>query len=75
MTPEFLDADEVIEIHATQLVVYGGGSGLRDRGAFGVRRRPATSFVRGRIRAGLLAAAPLFIDAPRVPAASIKTFS
>lgn len=30
--PEFLDVDDVIEIHATQLEVYGGSAGLRDRG-------------------------------------------
>ncbi|QRK08586.1 type II toxin-antitoxin system death-on-curing family toxin [Archangium violaceum] len=30
--PEFLDVEDVIEIHATQLEVYGGAAGLRDRG-------------------------------------------
>ena len=30
--PLFLDAEDVLEIHATQLDVYGGPAGLRDRG-------------------------------------------
>jgi death on curing protein len=30
--PEFLDVDDVLEIHALQLEIYGGGEGLRDRG-------------------------------------------
>ncbi|HVH47858.1 MAG TPA: Fic family protein [Labilithrix sp.] len=30
--PLFLDAEDVVEIHATQLEVYGGSAGLRDRG-------------------------------------------
>jgi death-on-curing protein len=30
--PEFLDVEDVIEIHTTQLEVYGGSAGLRDRG-------------------------------------------
>jgi death-on-curing protein len=28
----FLDVDDVIELHAAQLDVFGGGAGLRDRG-------------------------------------------
>jgi death on curing protein len=28
----FLEVDDVIELHASQLEVFGGGSGLRDRG-------------------------------------------
>jgi death on curing protein len=30
--PLFLDVEDVIEIHTTQLEVYGGSAGLRDRG-------------------------------------------
>jgi death-on-curing protein len=30
--PLFLDVEDVIEIHATQLEVFGGSAGLRDRG-------------------------------------------
>jgi death on curing protein len=30
--PLFLDVEDVLEIHATQLEVFGGSDGLRDRG-------------------------------------------
>ena len=30
--PLFLDVDDVLELHATQLEAYGGSEGLRDRG-------------------------------------------
>ena len=30
--PLFLDVEDVLEIHATELEVYGGSAGLRDRG-------------------------------------------
>jgi death on curing protein len=30
--PLFLDVDDVIQMHATQLEIYGGAAGLRDRG-------------------------------------------
>jgi len=30
--PLFLDVEDVLEIHALQLEVFGGGAGLRDRG-------------------------------------------
>lgn len=30
--PLFLDVDDVLEIHASQLEIYGGSAGLRDRG-------------------------------------------
>ena len=29
--PLFLDAEDVVELHATQIEVYGGSAGLRDR--------------------------------------------
>ena len=32
MNPEFLDADDVLEIHAMQIAEHGGSEGLRDRG-------------------------------------------
>ena len=31
-TPEFLDVDDVLELHALQLARYGGADGVRDRG-------------------------------------------
>ncbi len=30
--PLFLDVEDVLEIHAAQLDIYGGSAGLRDRG-------------------------------------------
>ena len=30
--PTFLDVDDVLELHAAQLEIFGGGAGLRDRG-------------------------------------------
>jgi death on curing protein len=32
LNPEFLDADDVIEIHTSQIAEHGGSEGLRDRG-------------------------------------------
>lgn len=30
--PELLDVEDVIELHATQLEIFGGSAGIRDRG-------------------------------------------
>ena len=30
--PTFLDVDDVLDLHAAQLEIYGGGASLRDRG-------------------------------------------
>lgn len=30
--PDFLDLDDVLELHAMQLARYGGADGIRDRG-------------------------------------------
>jgi death-on-curing protein len=32
LNPEFLDIDDVLEIHASQIAEHGGSEGLRDRG-------------------------------------------
>jgi death on curing protein len=32
LTPEFLDVDDVLEIHAIQIIEHGGSEGLRDPG-------------------------------------------
>lgn len=32
MTPEFLEVDDVLDLHLQQLARFGGASGLRDRG-------------------------------------------
>jgi len=43
--PLFLDVDDVIELHATQLEIYGGSAGLRDRGLLeSAVAQPQTSF-------------------------------
>ncbi len=31
-TPEFLDVEDVLELHALQLARYGGAEGIRDQG-------------------------------------------
>lgn len=56
--PEFLDADDVIELHATQLEVYGGSDGLRDRGLLeSAVAQPQMSFDGTFIHDGLFAMA------------------
>jgi death-on-curing protein len=43
--PEFLDLEDVLEIHEIQLARYGGGTGLRDRGALeSAISQPAAGF-------------------------------
>jgi death on curing protein len=43
--PLFLDVEEVLELHAAQLEVFGGGSGVRDRGLLeSAVAQPQTSF-------------------------------
>ena len=32
MNPEFLDVDDVLELHSTLIVEHGGSDGIRDRG-------------------------------------------
>jgi death-on-curing protein len=61
--PEFLDVEDVIELHATQLEVYGGSSGLRDRGLLeSAVAQPQASFEGEFAHGGLfeMAAAYLF---------------
>lgn len=43
--PLFLDVDDMIELHATQLEIYGGSAGFRDRGLLeSAVAQPQTSF-------------------------------
>ena len=59
----FLDVDDVIELHAAQLEVFGGGSGLRDRGLLeSAVAQPQASFGEQYAHDGLfsMAAAYLF---------------
>ena len=61
--PEFLDVEDVIEIHAAQLEVYGGSAGLRDRGLLeSAVAQPRSSFGGQFAHGGLfsMAAAYLF---------------
>lgn len=46
IAPEFLDVEEVLEIHALQLDEFGGIAGVRDRGLFesAVEQARATAF-------------------------------
>jgi death on curing protein len=63
--PLFLDVEDVIEIHATQLEVFGGSAGLRDRGLLeSAVAQPQTSFGGEFAHDGLfaMAAAYLFLD-------------
>lgn len=59
----FLDVDDVIELHAAQLEVFGGGAGLRDRGLLeSAVAQPQASFGGQFVHDGLfsMAAAYLF---------------
>jgi len=61
--PSFLEVDDVLEIHATQLEVYGGSPGLRDRGLLeSAVAQPQSSFGGEFVHDGLfeMAAAYLF---------------
>lgn len=56
--PLFLDIEDVIEIHTTQLEVYGGSAGLRDRGLLeSAVAQPQTSFGGEFVHDGLFAMA------------------
>ena len=61
--PEFLDVDDVLELHSAQLERYGGASGLRDRGLLeSAVAQPQSSFAGQFAHEGLyeMAAAYLF---------------
>jgi death-on-curing protein len=60
--PLFLDVDDVIELHATQLEVYGGGAGLRDRDLLeSAVAQPQTSFGGTLVHEGLFAQASAYL--------------
>jgi death-on-curing protein len=43
--PDFLDLEDVLELHALQLARYGGGAGVRDRGLLeSAVAQPQTTF-------------------------------
>ena len=60
--PLFLDVDDVIEIHSTQLEVYGGSAGLRDRELLeSAVAQPQTSFGGEFAHGGLFAMAAAYL--------------
>ncbi len=61
--PEFLDVDDVVELHGMQAGVFGGAEGLRDRGLLeSAVAQPKSSFDGQFVHEGLfaMAAAHLF---------------
>ena len=65
MSPEeplFLDIDDVIELHATQLAIFGGLSGIRDRGLLeSALAHPQSSFGGEFVHDGLFAMAAAYL--------------
>jgi len=60
--PLFLDVDDVFELHATQLEIYGGSAGLRDRGLLeSAVAQPQTSFGGEFAHDGLFAMAAAYL--------------
>lgn len=58
----FLDVDDVVELHAAQLEVFGGGSGLRDRGLLeSAVAQPQASFGDQYAHEGLFAMAAAYL--------------
>lgn len=60
--PLFLDVDDILEIHAAQLEIYGGSAGLRDRGLLdSAVAQPQTSFGGEFAHDGLFAMAAAYL--------------
>jgi death-on-curing protein len=58
----FLDVDEVIELHASQLELFGGGAGLRDQGLLeSAVAQPQASFGGQLAHDGLFAMAAAYL--------------
>ena len=59
--PEFLDVDEVIELHDRQLAAFGGSAGIRDRGLLeSAVAMPAATFGGAFVHADLFAMAAAY---------------
>jgi death on curing protein len=59
--PEWLDTDIVLDIHAEQLAIFGGGDGIRDLGLLeSALARPLNKFAYGETDLAALAAAYAF---------------
>jgi death-on-curing protein len=66
--PEWLDIDIVLDIHAEQLALFGGGDGLRDRGLLeSALARPLNKSACGETDLAALAAAYAFGIARNYP--------
>jgi death on curing protein len=60
--PLFLDVDDALDIHTTQLGTYGGSAGLRDRGLLAsALAQPQTSFGGQLVHDGLFAMAAAYL--------------
>jgi death-on-curing protein len=60
--PLFLDVDDALDIHTTQLETYGGSAGLRDRGLLAsALAQPQTSFGGQLVHDGLFAMAAAYL--------------
>lgn len=58
----FLDVEDVVELHATQLKVFGGATGLRDRGLLeSAVAQPQASFAGDFTHEGLFAMAAAYL--------------
>jgi len=59
---EFLDVDDVIELHALQLARYGGAGGVRDRGLLeSALAQPQATFDGALVHEGLFAMAAAYL--------------
>jgi death on curing protein len=59
--PKWLDTDIVLDIHAEQLAIFGGGDGIRDLGLLeSALARPLNKFAHGETDLAALAAAYAF---------------
>ena len=59
--PEWLDTDIVLDLHAEQLALFGGGDGMRDQGLLeSALARPLNKFAYGETDLAALAAAYAF---------------
>jgi death on curing protein len=66
--PEWLDTDIVLDIHAEQLAIFGGGDGMRDLGLLeSALARPLNKFAYGETDLAALAAAYAFGTARNHP--------
>lgn len=61
-SPEFLDLEDVLELHALQLTRYGGAGGVRDRGLLeSALAQPQATFDGAFVHDGLFAMAAAYL--------------